>query len=324
MSAPAGLDVGGRAALVARVSAYVRGRRDEPFEALAWALHRHQLARSPTLAAFAAGAPTEGPWTAIPALPVDLFRDPGLGVPGAVVFRTSGTTGGRGEHPLVDTALYDLASPAWAAACVPGLPRRAVALVEDLADSSLAHMARLLGSPATFHVEGGRVRAAGLTRLPDEPLFVPATAFALAEWLESGPAPLPAGSVLMVTGGYKGRVRTIDAAELVHVARAALRPARVVVEYGMTELSSQLWGTPGTPFLPPPWLRAVAVDPDGAPLPPGRVGQLRFVDLCNVDGAVAIETMDEGSVGLDGGVTLRGRLAGAPLRGCSLAIGDAP
>lgn len=316
-----------REALVARVLAFAEGRSAEPFAALAWAIHRAQRDRDPAIAAFAAGAPADGAWTAIPAVPVDLFRDPGIGAPGGAVFRTSGTTTGRrGAHHLVDTALYDATSPRWADACVPGRPRRTMALLEAPArapDSSLSHMVALLGSPVSWHVVGGRLDLPSLAGRPDAPLFVPATAFALAEWLEAEPAPLPPGSVVMITGGYKGRIRRIDAADLVHEARRWLRPARVVLEYGMTELSSQLWGAPGAAFLPPPWLRAVAVDPLGRPLPPGAIGQLRFVDLCNVDGAVAIETMDQGAVGADGSVTLHGRLAGAPLRGCSLPIEEA-
>ena len=92
----------------------------------------------------------------------------------------------------------------------------------------------------------------------------------------------------------------------------------------MTELSSQLWGTPETSYHPPPWLRAVAVDPvTGTPRPPGEPGQLRFVDLANLDGSVAVETLDEGIVHPDRSVTLRGRLAGAPVRGCSLTVEEA-
>ena len=97
----------------------------------------------------------------------------------------------------------------------------------------------------------------------------------------------------------------------------------LVTEYGMTELSSQLWGTPDKPYRPPPWLRVVAVDPASAtPLPPGTSGQLRFVDLCNLDGTLAIETMDAGTVQADGRVLLHGRLEGAVARGCSLTVED--
>lgn len=242
------------------------------------------------------------------------------------MFRTSGTTGsGRGEHHLAATDLYDHASLAWARRAVPGMPTEVAALLEDAPDSSLSHMVGLFGT-VTWHVRDGVLDRAGL----DErvrgagPLFVAATAFALAEWLEGSPARLPRGSVLMVTGGFKGRVHRLEPDELLRATRGVLAPARIVTEYGMTELSSQLWGTPGTAFHPPPWLRPVAVRPeDGAPLPPGEPGQLRFVDLCNLDGTLAIETLDAGVVRDDGSVVLHGRLPGAPARGCSLTVEEA-
>jgi hypothetical protein len=63
-------------------------------------------------------------------------------------------------------------------------------------------------------------------------------------------------------------------------------------------------------------MRVYTVDPmTGEPV--AGEGLLRFVDLANVDSVLAIETMDVGVV--DGPwVELRGRLAGAEARGCSL------
>jgi hypothetical protein len=218
---------------------------------------------------------------------------------------------------------------AWARRCVPDAPTRVIALLGDpttAPDSSLSHMVALFGD-ATWHVADGELDREGLDAAvlgADGPVYLASTAFALAEWLDGSPPPLAPGSVLMVTGGFKGRVHRLEGDALYASARTRLRPARLVTEYGMTELSSQLWGTPGAPYRPPPWLRAVAVEPRaGTPLPAGRTGQLRFYDLCNLDGTVGIETLDEGWVAPDGAVTLRGRLAGAPERGCSLTVEEA-
>jgi len=128
----------------------------------------------------------------------------------------------------------------------------------------------------------------------------------------------------MVTGGFKGRQVALDDDGLYAAIRARLKPARLVTEYGMTELSSQLWGRPGEAYRPPPWLRVVAVDPHtGEPVPPGQPGPLRFYDLCNVDSTLGVETLDRGSVQADGGVVLEGRLEDAPARGCSLTVEEA-
>lgn len=320
-----------------RIAAFVASDgASEPFEALALDVHRWQRAHDPVLASLTDGEPRAV--TDIPAVPVGLFKDLPVGTvpPGeeGVVFRTSGTTGGgRGAHRLRSTALYDLGASRWFRRCVPDAPGDVSALLEsphDAPDSSLSHMVARFGQPpggVTWHLHGAELDRDGLNlrhRAMGRRVFLAATAFALAEYLDGPTVPLPPGSVLMVTGGFKGRVARVDDAALYALARERLGPARLVTEYGMTELSSQLWGTPETPYLAPPWLRAVAVDPvSGRPLPPGSFGQLRFYDLCNLDGTLGIETLDGGVVHDDGSVTLHGRLPGAPARGCSLTVEEA-
>lgn len=318
--------------IVAFVDGSLAGAPPEPFEAIALDVHAWQATRCPVRAAL-----TEGPAgtvEAIPAVPVGLFKDLPVGTvdpdAAAVTFRTSGTTGGgRGAHRLRSTALYDHGSLAWARRQLGTLPGRSVNLLLDPADhpdSSLSHMVALFAASASWHLGPGGIDADAFAHaLGDAPAFVGATAFALAELLEDhAPAPLPRGSVLMVTGGFKGRVHRLDDADLYEAARRVLRPARLVTEYGMTELSSQLWGTPAGRYHPPPWLRVLAIDPHTAQvLPPGQTGQLRFVDLCNLDASVAIETLDGGIVHEDGTLTLHGRLDDAPARGCSLTVEEA-
>lgn len=70
----------------------------------------------------------------------------------------------------------------------------------------------------------------------------------------------------------------------------------------------------------PGWLRSVAVDPETLdPLPAGTTGLLRHVDLANLYGVIAVQTEDLGHV--DGrGLVVEGRAAGAPTRGCSIAM----
>src|SRR5690606_6552082 len=102
----------------------------------------------------------------------------------------------------------------------------------------------------------------------------------------------------------------------------------VVGEYGMTELSSQLYERPPSAdqtlaqglYYEPPWLKVVVCDPVSLrPLPDGETGVACFVDLGNVDSTVVVLTQD--CVRREaGGVRLLGRLQGAPLRGCSLGI----
>jgi hypothetical protein len=176
--------------------------------------------------------------------------------------------------------------------------------------------------------------AAELARSRGEPLLVLATAFALVGLLDAvgtGMLSLPRGSVVMQTGGFKGRSRELDSTELYRAIAAVfgIDESSVVGEYGMTELTSQLYeGTlPGGllrsrrgVYLEPPWCKVDSVDPATLePLPDGAVGLARIVDLGNVDSAVAIVTQDRVRR-IDGGIELLGRSSGAPPRGCSLAV----
>jgi hypothetical protein len=299
-----------------RIAAVVRGERD--LEAVALELFAWQREINPLYRRVAAG---EEPGTieAIPAVPVELFKELDLcpWPDAAVEFRTSGTTSGRrGRHRMRDTVLYDLGARRQMA----GLPRRVLSLVPRDDASSLDHMVRLLGEPEYLMGHDGLV--AEPWRRIGGPAFLACTAFALDALLALPGAADGTGLHVMVTGGYKGRAHRLDPPTLYRALGERLPGATVQGEYGMTELSSQLWTEPVTagdvpgPFRAPPWLRAWAVDAASGEPVRGE-GQLRFVDLCNLDSVLAIETQDLGVV--DGPwVTLRGRLEGAAVRGCSL------
>ncbi len=296
-------------------------------EALFLESFRWQREQNPLLRRMLTGEPRSV--REIPAVPVALFKDLDLGpspaLPTDVVFRTSGTTSStRGVHRSRDTSLYDLGATTHLRRRVPELPGRVVSLCPSDADSSLGHMVRLLGEPIPCFGDAVDPRTWALL---DEPCFLACTAFALdALFATPGQASLDARSVVMVTGGFKGRQTRLDAPSLYRAIPARLGSPRVVGEYGMTELSSQCWTDPvpagelPRAFVAPPWMRVYAVDPVTGH-PAGGEGVLRFVDLCNLDSVLAIETQDLGTVEPhDEGdrVTLLGRLEGAELRGCSL------
>jgi hypothetical protein len=356
-------------ALHARVQDFIRRPDPERFDELALDLARFQAARIPAFArlARARGVNLDSARDAhvIPAVPADLFRlarvaahPPELD---AAVFRTSGTSQGeaaRGAHPFRTTATYELASLTWARRLLfPEQDRlRTIVLAPPRAeqpDSSLGFMidlfARNLGDRVSFHVRpgietaldvDGVARAAAEARDAGEPALVLATSFALVHLLEArqgADISLPPGSRVMQTGGFKGRSREVAAEELrvMIVGAFGVPSSHVVGEYGMTELSSQLYEStlavalgliPGQVrhgvYLPPPWVRVTAVEPATlAPLPEGEIGIARIVDLANVDSAVALQTADRVRV-LPDGIELLGRAPGAPPRGCSLAIDE--
>jgi hypothetical protein len=187
-------------------------------------------------------------------------------------------------------------------------------------------------SESGLDLEGFR-RAVDRSLQKPRPLLILATSFALVYLLDAldGRAMHTDGrAIVMQTGGFKGKTREI-APELLRRALArtfGIDEGCVVGEYGMTELSSQLYeGTlPGARlcssagwYLPPPWLRVDAVDPvTHVPVSDGESGVACFVDLANVDSAVRILTEDR-IVRRSGAIQLLGRATTAISRGCSLS-----
>ena len=227
-----------------------------------------------------------------------------------------------------------------------------VSLIPDprtVGDSSLARMAGFIadepevaGTVWAFD-PGSGVDVDAVRRAADGtvPVLLLATTFALVHLLDAlAPRllPLPPGSRLMETGGFKGRVAEVDRTALYTRVEAVLgvAPWNVVNEYGMTELLSQAYdgaagrcleapahqGGPRTaslhprPHRFPPWVRTRALDPATlSPLPPGQPGLLSHFDLANAGSVCHILTEDFGSTTGDGGIELAGRAPGAAGRG---------
>ncbi len=115
-------------------------------------------------------------------------------------------------------------------------------------------------------------------------LFGTAIAFLdFFEWLGDRSLALPAGSLAIETGGYKGTRRDLPKEDLyaLFTAKLGLSPDDMWNEYGMTELSSQFY-TQGLrrPHHGAPWVRASVLDPEtGREVRDGQTGVLRIWDL---------------------------------------------
>jgi len=337
-----------------------------PYARLVGAAQRRREARPD-----AGIAATRSAW---PALPTDVFRMLRVATYDAQqdvrVFRTSGTTSGaRGAHAFRDLTLYEHAARASAdAALFPDLaaragtsatPKRTMRFIvlapreEDAPDSSLSFMlarfAEWYGAPglhgvtyAFVHdgIDADALRSALESAERDAAaVAILGTSFAFVfadEALGERRFTLPVGSRVMQTGGFKGRTRELapDAIRTMIAARYGVPESHIVAEYGMTELSSQLYestlatalrGEPDAARMleVPGWMRATVVDPETlAPMPDGEVGVLRLDDAANLDSVCAIQTSDLARQN-GAGIALLGRAPGAVPRGCSLAIEEA-
>jgi hypothetical protein len=348
-----------RADLDARVLAWMREPGFEPdeerFDALARALFRHQFERCDPFRRLCEGRGRTPErvtsWREIPAVPTGAFKEMPLRAFPAErtlhTFRTSGTSrAARGELHLDTLELYEASLlPTFRRMLLPELgDRERIPFVvlapsrSEAPDSSLSWMfdlvVRELGTDESV-VGLDLERALGALSSASTAVCLCGTAFALVHLLDALAAQgrklvLPAGSRIMETGGFKGRSREVPRSQLHADLGDALGvpAARIVNQYGMTELGSQFYDSslarPQEPRrkLGPPWARTRVLDPtDDREVDDGETGVLVVTDLANTGSVIAVRTADRGRR-LGDGFDVLGREPGAEARGCSIAADE--
>ena len=328
---------------------------DDHFDDWALRIHSAQRRAYPALERFwtSRGAEDPGHWSHIPPVAAEAFKSLPLGpVEAEAVFRTSGTSGGpsiRGEHRIASLSLYRAAArgPYRSALFLDVTEVDILSLIphpKAAPHSSLARMAGFMAEEpevmdVVWHFEpdlGVKAdetvhwlqTAEGIGR----PVLVLTTALALVQLLDllgDRPVRLPAGSTLMETGGFKGVSVTVERDQLYRLvtSRLGIPEARIVGEYGMTELLSQSYdaqaGTGPTSDRRshrfPPWVRTRVLDPASLePVGAGLPGLLCHFDLANAGSVCHVLTQDLGVMDDAGRFRLLGRASGAEARGCSL------
>ena len=342
---------------------------DEAFNTLALGLYAWQWHHNDAMAALHGPFPDPQHWSEIPPLPCAAFQELEMScLPPEQrlrAFVSSGTTGhhrSRHWHDAESLRLYE--HSLWT-----GFRHRAGRLLEDaglimltpppdsVPESSLIHMLGILGHRSGCNTWfAGELDAATSQWMVSMDRLIPGllqrqsegrriallgTAFHfvhLTDHLESIGAtiPLPPGSWIMETGGYKGRSRNVPRPELLRrLARhLGIQPDRVIGEYGMCELGSQAYdiGTtvvmegdaPCPVYRFPPWARARVISTENEkPVANGETGLLQVVDLANAWSALSIRTGD--LVRRQGqGFEILGRAPASVQRGCSLNLEEIP
>jgi hypothetical protein len=282
-------------------------------------------------------------WTQIPAIPIHAFKEFDLTClppdSRTTVFHSSGTTAqnpSRHFHSRESLSLYEASLLAWFASSVQAAPTRMFFLTpppEQAPHSSLIHMFGALKKACSVtdsnflgHMDPNETWKIDFHKLSsmqqsDTPVILFGTAFNfihLLDFLGQNRSPLPPGSMIFETGGYKGRSREIPKSELHAQLKTRFGINKIISEYGMCELSSQAYETGSGLFQFPPWAHAQIVSPEtGREASDGETGLLRLYDLANVYSVMAIQTEDM-AVRRGEGFELLGRAAQAEARGCSL------
>lgn len=144
--------------------------------------------------------------------------------------------------------------------------------------------------------------------------------FGLLDFASEFPTPLST-TVVMETGGMKGRGRELTRDEVHGILKKAFGLEHIHSEYGMTELSSQAYSKGQGLYTPGQGMKVLVretTDPLSC-LPHGS-GGLNIIDLANAHTCSFIATEDLGKVYPDGQFEVLGRFDQSDARGCNLLL----
>lgn len=272
----------------------------------------------------------------IPFMPIEFFKKHTIiSGTGTIqkTFSSSGTTGNQtSQHHLLDLQLYEQ-SFLKGFQHLYGNPQKycLLALLPAYLErqgSSLVYMAHHLikrsGHPESgFYLHNYGALADTLRKLEEkqQSTILLGVSFALWDLAEQYAMPLK-HTILMETGGMKGRRHEIIREELHGIYQAAFGIKDIHSEYGMTELLSQAYSKGNGIFHCPPWMKVMTrevTDPFHI-LPSNRTGILNIIDLANIHSCAFLATADLGKCYTDGSFEVLGRMDNSDIRGCNLLI----
>jgi len=127
-------------------------------------------------------------------------------------------------------------------------------------------------------------------------------------------------TIVMETGGMKGRRKEIIRQELHQILETGFGVKQIHSEYGMTELLSQAYSKGNGVFECPPWMKILTRDTEDALTiqQPNKTGGINVIDLANINSCSFIATQDLGKVQDNGQFEIIGRFDNSDIRGCNL------
>lgn len=272
---------------------------------------------------------------AIPALPISFFKNREVKttsfVP-QVVFESSGTTQSlTSRHLVKEVAIYRQSFlqaftqfygeiTDW---CILGLLPSYLERQHSSLVMMVDELIRLSGHAASgFYLDEHDHLSKNLQQLEaqsQKTLLIGVT-FGLLDFAAAYPQQLK-HTVVMETGGMKGRRKELTRAEVHSLLMDGLGVGSVHSEYGMTELLSQAYSQGEGRFTCPPWMKVLVRDEED-PFSVQETGRgiLQVIDLANRYSCSFIATEDVGRVYEDGSFEVWGRLDNSDIRGCSLLV----
>jgi len=274
----------------------------------------------------------------IPFLPISFFKSHEVKTgkwASNVLFRSSGTTGAiPSVHAVRDVSFYlDNARRIFEEqygelstfnvfALLPGYLERS--------DSSLVAMASYFikrsKSPLSgFYLNDFAALKDALEKAKESgrKSLLLGVSFGLLDFAEAYPIDL-SHSLIMETGGMKGRRKEIIREELHQILQTLFNVSAIHSEYGMTELFSQAYSKGGGIYMPGKTMRVLLREFNDpfALAPFGKTGLINVIDLANIDTCSFIATDDIGRLSQDHQFEVLGRYDQSDVRGCNLMVSD--
>jgi phenylacetate-coenzyme A ligase PaaK-like adenylate-forming protein len=276
----------------------------------------------------------------IPYLPIDFFKTHRIittQFEPVAIFESSGTTQTiNSKHLIKDISLYEQSFTD----CFNlfyGKPEEwcIIALLPSYLErnnSSLVVMAEKLIQQSKHHASGFYLHDTAalhqivqtLEKQQQKTLLLGVT-FALLNFAEQYPMPLHY-TVIMETGGMKGRRKEITRQETHAILRENFQAGTIHSEYGMTELLSQAYSKENGIFNCPPWMKILIRDEDDPLTVHSSTqnktisGAINVIDLANIYSCSFIATEDAGKLHAENSFEVLGRLDNSDIRGCSLLV----
>lgn len=272
----------------------------------------------------------------IPFLPIQFFKTHNVissAKPVQITFTSSGTTGmATSRHLVTDVSLYEqsfrkafsqfygnIEDYAVLALLPSYLEREGSSLIymaEDLIQASnnahsgfyLHNYDELISKLVKLDTEGQNVLLIGVT-------------YALLDLVEKQSFNLK-NTIIMETGGMKGRRREMIREELHEVLCKGFGVSEIHSEYGMTELLSQAYSLGNGIFECPPWMDIFIRDTEDALtyIDYGKTGGINVIDLANINSCSFIATQDLGKKYPNHSFEVLGRFDNTDIRGCNLMV----
>lgn len=267
----------------------------------------------------------------IPMLPIELFKSHDIysaSTPPQAIFTSSATTGmSVSRHMVADLSIYERDFTEgfrlfygdikqWSIyGLLPNYLERSGSSLVYMVDSLI----RQAGSGG-FYLHNYDKLLADMAA-DNRPKILIGVTYALLDLAEQY-APKLSNTVVMETGGMKGRRKEMSKEELHSVLCSAFGVDRIESEYGMAELMSQGYSTGGGLFASPPWMRVIVRDINDpfTHLSAGRRGAIDIIDLGNLYSCSFIATQDVGVAYADNSFRIEGRVTDADIRGCNLLV----